>query len=69
MLRATDRSELRYFKASEAVSSREMTFDTAGGTIWRYSTSIAYNRLNTLYASGYAAEIEDFADCIRTGLL
>ncbi len=67
MLRATDRSELRYYREAEAVSSREMTFDTAGGTVWRYSTSVAYNRLNTLYASGYAAEIEDFADCIRMG--
>ena len=67
MLRATDRSELQYFREPETVSSREMTFDTATGTIWRSSTSVAYNRLNTLYASGYAAEIEDFARCISTG--
>jgi predicted dehydrogenase len=44
-----------------------MTFDTASGTVWRSSTSVAYNRLNTLYSSGYAAEIEDFAACIREG--
>lgn len=67
MLRATDRSELRYYREPEAVSTREMQFDTAGGTLWRNSTSVAYNRLNTLYASGYAAEIEDFAACVRTG--
>ncbi|MBI2952621.1 Gfo/Idh/MocA family oxidoreductase [bacterium] len=67
MLRATDRSELRFYRGPEAVSSREMQFDTAGGTIWRNSASVAYNRLNTLYASGYAAEIEDFAECIRAG--
>ena len=67
MLRGVDRSELRQYTHPDAISTREMTFDTAGGTVWRYSTSVAYNRLNTLYASGYAAEIEDFADCIRTG--
>jgi myo-inositol 2-dehydrogenase/D-chiro-inositol 1-dehydrogenase len=67
MLRAVDRSELRWYKHPDAISTREMTFDTARGTVWRYSTSVAYNRLNTLYASGYAAEIEDFAECIRTG--
>ena len=67
MLRATDRSELRHYRHPEAVSTREMQFDTAGGTIWRNSTSVAYNRLSALYASGYAAEIEDFAACIRTG--
>ena len=67
MLRAVDRSELRQYTHPDAVSTREMTFDTAGGTVWRTSTSVAYNRLNTLYASGYAAEIEDFADCIRSG--
>lgn len=67
MLRATDRSELRYYQGPEAISPREMRFDTAGGTIWQNSTSVAYNRLNTLYASGYAAEIEDFAECIRAG--
>jgi predicted dehydrogenase len=69
MLRATDRSELRRYCDPEAVSTRDMRFDTAGGTIWRNSTSVAYNRLNTLYASGYAAEIEDFAACIREGKL
>jgi predicted dehydrogenase len=67
MLRAVDRSELRSYRHPDAISTREMTFDTAGGTVWRYSTSVAYNRLNTLYASGYAAEIEGFAECIRTG--
>ena len=67
MLRAVDRSELRSYREPDPISTREMTFDTAGGTVWRYSTSVAYNRLNTLYASGYAAEIEDFAECIRTG--
>jgi len=67
MLRATDRAELRHYRGPEAVSTREMRFDTAGGTVWRNSTSVAYNRLNTLYASGYAAEIEDFAACIREG--
>jgi predicted dehydrogenase len=66
MLRATDRSELHYYREPESISSRDMTFDTATGSLWRSSTSVAYNRLNTLYASGYAAEIEDFARCIRT---
>ena len=65
MLRATDRSELRCYREPDSISTREMTFDTASGTVWRSSTSVAYNRLNSLYASGYAAEIEDFAACIR----
>jgi predicted dehydrogenase len=67
MLRATDRTELRAYRDPEALSTRDMRFDSAPGQIWRNSTSVAYNRLNTLYASGYAAEIEDFAECIRTG--
>ena len=67
MLRAVDRVELFHYREPDEVPSQEMAFDTAPGTVWRNSASVAYNRLNTLYASGYAAEIEDFAACIRTG--
>ena len=67
MLRAVDRLALFRYRQPEGVSAQEMAFDTAAGTVWRNSASVAYNRLNTLYASGYAAEIEDFAACIRTG--
>ena len=66
MLRAVDRRELLHYRETETISTQEMAFDSAGGTVWRNSASVAYNRLNTLYASGYAAEIEDFAACIRT---
>ncbi|MDA0711163.1 MAG: Gfo/Idh/MocA family oxidoreductase [bacterium] len=65
MLRATDRLQLQYFREPDILSSQDMAFDSAGGTVWRNSTSVPYNRLNTLYASGYAAEIEDFAACVR----
>ena len=65
MLRATDRLQLQYFREPDTLPSQDMAFDSAGGTVWRNSTSVAYNRLNTLYASGYAAEIEDFAVCVR----
>ena len=67
LVRASNRSELLWYREPDTVSSREMTFDSAGATVWRNPTSAAYNRVNTLYASGYAAEIESFVECIRDG--
>ncbi|MBI3944892.1 MAG: Gfo/Idh/MocA family oxidoreductase [Armatimonadetes bacterium] len=67
MLRATDRLELHCYREPEAVLPWDMEFDTASATLWRGSTSVGYNRLSSLYASGCVAEIEHFAECIRTG--
>jgi predicted dehydrogenase len=67
MLRAVDRLELRQYRERAELSNRELHFDLSGSQSWRYATSMPYNRMNSLYASGYAGELEAFAQCVRTG--
>lgn len=67
MLRAADRLELRYYRERAELSNRELCFELSGSQSWRYATSMPYNRMNSFYASGYAGELEEFAQCIRTG--
>lgn len=67
MLRAMNRSDLQLFREPENLSPYGMTFDAASATTWRQPTSLSYNQLNSFYANGYAAQIVEFAQCIRQG--
>lgn len=69
MLVADDGRVLRFHRTPQSSSAApvELSFDHASGELFQTSSSIPYGRNRQLYLRGYAPELVEFVDCVRTG--
>ncbi len=66
---ATNGYELRYSDdiPTTPPGGAHYRFDQASETVWHPSFSLTYTMNTSLYWRGYVPELEDLANCIRTG--